>query len=265
MAKTNPVNPQVLLATAENLPFHDRPRFVAGLSKTHRSALRNYLDQLTNISRRSVDVGSQQSERVALLMQVDQLDPPRLATPSLARRKGTRGKTLAAATGIVLLTVLIVAAITTNQSNQRASSTSPVSSAHTPIWLDSSRSASRGSPSSVSGYQLGGLDALKADIDADQAQLRSQESRLQSIKSDVDHFHSLLSTYKSEIDHYESDARMGLSVDQSVYQTAIDTYNGYVRRFNNRLEDYNSLHAQYEALLVTTNNLIDQYNARLGR
>jgi len=117
-----------------------------------------------------------------------------------------------------------------------------------------------GSPPRAIGSQLP-AGSLQSQIDAGRAELRSLESRLRSMKSDLDLLEGELSGYKAEIERQESNARLGLFVNEYGYRAALNSYNALVPQYNLQLQTYNSRYTEYQRVLNRTNQLIDQYNA----
>jgi len=272
MTNTSTISPSGLLETVESLPFPDRLRYTAGLSATQRRALRNLLDDLTSAPPGASEGGGCQTERLALMMGLDgleQTDRDTGGTSPVQMRKGTNKVAVGAlAVGVV---GAVIAVSAKNRSNSHSDNEAPVTAADfSPPYLPAPSGPTTSSnpyadpntsssPGPIGGELRGG--SLQSEIDAGRAELRLLESRLRSMKTDLDLLEGELSGYKAEIERQESNARLGLYVNEYGYRAALNSYNALVPQYNLQLQTYNSRYTEYQRVLNRTNQLIDQYNA----
>jgi hypothetical protein len=253
MTDKSTIGPSALLATVESLPFPERLKYVARVPASQRHALKAHLDQLTNIPSNGSETSTHRSERLALMMGLDRLeeqDPRAAARSPVDGKKGT-SKVAVGALGVGV--VVAVIAVSTN-THSRGTITYDPQNPYAPP------------PASLpSGVRQLNDSRLQSEIDAGRAELRSLESRLRSLKSDLDLLETQLSSYKAEINREESNARLGLYVNEYGYRAAVNNYNALVPQYNLQLQTYNSRYAEYDRVLNRTNQLVDQYNAGLRR
>jgi chromosome segregation ATPase len=80
------------------------------------------------------------------------------------------------------------------------------------------------------------------------------------MKSQLDSLSSRLGSFKQEIDGYKNQARMGLRVDESAYQRAIDNHNRLVEEYNALLENGRQKAAEYDREINSVNEMVRRYN-----
>lgn len=101
---------------------------------------------------------------------------------------------------------------------------------------------------------------LSSRIDAAKLRVRSLESDIQRMDSELDSLTSRLQRYKREVDRYESRVRSGANVNQYQYQQAIDNHNRLVKEYNALLAERNRKHERYEQELESVNDMVKRYN-----
>jgi len=262
MSDTSTIGPSALLGTVESLPFPERLKYVARVPGSQRRALRAHLDQLTNIPLDGSEASRHQSERLALMMGLDGLeqeDPGTSAGSPVEATKGTSKMGVGALGVGVVVAVIAVSGNTHSNASRSYDAPAPGRS------VTASNPYASPSTSSPPGTGQPTSSWLQSEIDAGRADLRSLESRLRSTKTDLDLLETQLSTYKAEIDREESNARLGLYVNDYGYRAALNNYNALVPQYNLQLQTYNSRYAEYQRVLNRTNQLVDQYNAGLRR
>jgi len=104
----------------------------------------------------------------------------------------------------------------------------------------------------IGGELRGG--SLQSEIDTGRAELRLLESRLRSMKTDLDLLEGELSGYKAEIERQESNARLGLYVNEYGYRAALNSYNALVPQYNLQFADLQLRYTEYQRVLNRTNS-----------
>ena len=79
--------------------------------------------------------------------------------------------------------------------------------------------------------------------------------------SDLESLSSRIARYKQEIEGYERRLRLGLEVNNSLYQQALDNHNALVRQHNSLLIDREAKHAIYSREIDSVNDMVRRYNS----
>jgi len=67
--------------------------------------------------------------------------------------------------------------------------------------------------------------------------------------------------HKQEIEGYENQARLGLNVNRSLYQQALDNHNALVGQYNTFLIDRNAKYAEYSREIDSVNDMVRRFNS----
>jgi hypothetical protein len=79
--------------------------------------------------------------------------------------------------------------------------------------------------------------------------------------SSLESLSSWISRYKQEIDGYERQTRLGLNVDRSLYQQALDKHNALVREHNALLLEREARYAEYSREIDSVNDMVRRFNS----
>ncbi len=109
------------------------------------------------------------------------------------------------------------------------------------------------------------LGALKENIESGRSQIPILEAKLKSMKLDIDNLKKEMGHYKMNIDHQESQARLGLLVNDYNYKQDIQEYNLLVEEHNKLLSEGKSIFDKYQKLINHDNFLVEKYNTLLER
>ena len=186
-----------------------------------------------------------------------------------------RGDRLAQVLALLLVAVLAYA-VFSNSTNSarptyRAESPGPSTSytqqapAYSSAPVSESRSPDSYQEASPPSGQQQSLQLMRLAIDQGKAQVRQLESQLTVMDSELNSMSSRLKSSKLDIELMESNASAGLSVDESMYRTAIEEHNLEVDRYNRKLAERRNLYGRYETLLGVVNRQVDEYNAMIRR
>jgi len=104
-------------------------------------------------------------------------------------------------------------------------------------------------------------DELKSEIVSNKATLDQLESNLKEAKSNMESLDAELNSDKASIDRMEQDNKLGLDVNESVYESIRHRYNSNVNIYNGLVRSYNEKRVRYKQLLAETNDKIAQFNS----
>src|ERR1041384_495879 len=258
MTSTSTSGASGLLGTVESLPFPERLKYVTRVPASQRRALRVLLDELTNAPSDGAEGSRHQSERLALMMALDRLEQEDPEAPARSAVQGKKGTSKVAMGALGVGVVVVVIAVS---ANTHSSGSTNYNAPFTAADFDTSAPPVTASNPYTSQSRPPNAGSLQPEIDAGRVELRSLESELRTLKSDLDLLETQLSSYKADIDREESNARLGLYVNEYGYRAALNSYNTLVPQYNLQLQTYNSRYAEYQRVLIRTNQLIDEYNA----
>jgi hypothetical protein len=71
---------------------------------------------------------------------------------------------------------------------------------------------------------------------------------------------SQISRYKQEIDGYERQAQLGVNVNRSLYQQALDNHNALVGQHNTLLIHREAKYAEYSREIDSVNDMVRRFN-----
>jgi hypothetical protein len=111
---------------------------------------------------------------------------------------------------------------------------------------------------SRSGYTY---SALSMQIESGKARAKSMESEVGRMDSDLESLSSRIDRYKQEIEGYERQTRLGLDVNRSLYQQALDNHNALVKQHNALLLDREAKYAEYSRQIDSVNEMVRRYNS----
>ena len=154
----------------------------------------------------------------------------------------------------------------TSSTSTSSSYTPPTQSWDTPSPASATSGSTGQAPAPTSASPSSAYQRqLASEIEAGKIRLRQLESDVQSEEQELKGLESEIAMYKSEIEGYESTSRLGGEVDQTAYQSAIDTHNSRVEMYNTRLSRYRTAVAEYNGQLEIVNTTVAQYNRGLNR
>ena len=102
---------------------------------------------------------------------------------------------------------------------------------------------------------------LKSEVQSNKATLDQLESELKEAKSNMESLDGELNSDKASIDRMEQDNKLGLDVNESVYESTRHRYNSNVNIYNGWVRSYNEKRVRYKQLLAETNDKIAQLNS----
>ena len=105
------------------------------------------------------------------------------------------------------------------------------------------------------------LTQLKAAIDSGRVQIRSLESTITNLDSEIERLHGQLTSFNVEIERMEANARSGIEADDVLYKSTIARHNALVPHYNEALEERRQFYSQYEAALAEDRRLVADYNS----
>lgn len=189
--------------------------------------------------------------------------PANVGTPIRPASSSRPTKSGWAAIGIVAF--IVVAAVSKGcndspapQSPSSSTYTSPSSAYTSPAGADQSTGTdTQYAPNSYasSTQQLNReIEANRARIAVLEMDLRSDDSRLESLKGEID-------TDRTRLEQMKRDNELGLEVDETEYDRIRRRYNNNIDDYNSLIPTRNSTLTEYRQLLQKTNAEIDRYNA----
>jgi hypothetical protein len=105
------------------------------------------------------------------------------------------------------------------------------------------------------------LAQAKAAIDSGRVQIRSLEAEIRNRDLDISMLEREISSFKAQIDEMETNARLGIEVDDDVYRRAVASHNALVPRYNQAVADRRFYYSLYETALFTDRSLVAEYNS----
>ena len=87
------------------------------------------------------------------------------------------------------------------------------------------------------------------------------ESEIARMDSNLESLSSQISRHKQEIEEYERQARLGIDVDRSLYQQALDSHNTLVGQYNSLLAERKAKYAEYSREINSVNDMVRRYNS----
>lgn len=108
------------------------------------------------------------------------------------------------------------------------------------------------------------ISSLKQEIENGRIEIETKESRINSLKANIDSEQYQINQLKNEIDQMESDARLGLNVNEYTYKSQVQQHNDLVNSYNDELLQYKREYADYEQQLAETNAKIRRLNQMVG-
>ena len=102
---------------------------------------------------------------------------------------------------------------------------------------------------------------LSSRIDSGKARAKMLESEITRMDSDLESLSSRIIRHKQEIEGYENQARLGLNVNRSLYQQALDNHNALVGQYNTFLIDRNAKYAEYSREIDSVNDMVRRFNS----
>ena len=105
---------------------------------------------------------------------------------------------------------------------------------------------------------------LEKEIETMKTKLKSIESELTTMDNQLESLSQNIRQLKQAIDRYELSASAGGSVNENLYNQAIDQHNAYVNQYNALLGKRQQKYREYEMELAVINNKIDTYNRMLN-
>jgi hypothetical protein len=106
-----------------------------------------------------------------------------------------------------------------------------------------------------------GNSGLSSRIESGKARANSMESEIARMDSNLESLSSQISRYKREIEGYERQSRLGIDVDRSLYQQALDSHNTLVGQYNSLLAERKAKYAEYSREIDSVNDMVRRYNS----
>lgn len=105
---------------------------------------------------------------------------------------------------------------------------------------------------------------LEKEIEVMKTKLKNIESELTTMNNELETLSNNISQLKQAIDRYELSAAAGGSVNEILYNQAIDQHNAYVDQYNKLLGERQQKYSEYKMELAIVNNKINTYNQMLN-
>jgi len=102
---------------------------------------------------------------------------------------------------------------------------------------------------------------LAAKIESGKARVKLLEGAIEGMDSTLESLSTRISRYKQEIEGYEHQSRLGLNVNRSLYQRALDSHNTLVDQYNAMLTQRNAKYAEYTREIEAVNDMVRRYNS----
>ena len=154
---------------------------------------------------------------------------------------------------IAILILLIAVSSGVNQTEPSVSTSSPAEPA-VPVTTGQSQTLQRASPSSTN------ESSLSKQIDAGKEKASKMETELNSLEAQLNALSNHMNPLKVILDDYKNKVEAGETVDQSDYQSQLDSYNSLVDQYNALLPTYKAKHAEYSQQIDQVNQMVRQYN-----
>jgi chromosome segregation ATPase len=106
-----------------------------------------------------------------------------------------------------------------------------------------------------------GYSGVSSRIETGKASAKALEPEIEKMDSSLESLSSWISRYKQEIDGYERQTRLGLNVDRSLYQQALDKHNALVREHNALLLEREARYAEYSREIDSVNDMVRRFNS----
>lgn len=108
------------------------------------------------------------------------------------------------------------------------------------------------------------ISSLKQEIENGRIEIEAKESRIKTLKANMDSERDQIEQLKNETNQMENDARLGLDVNEYTYKSRIQQHNDLVNSHNNELLQYNREYDEYEQQLAEINAKIKRLNQMVG-
>lgn len=102
--------------------------------------------------------------------------------------------------------------------------------------------------------------ALAQKIENAKMKLKTMESELLLLQSNLESYDNKIKILKEAIDGAERKLRLGLDINEFTYKNDIDEYNNLVKKFNATLLTFQAKHKEYTLFKDATNQDIIKYN-----
>ena len=102
---------------------------------------------------------------------------------------------------------------------------------------------------------------LASRIESGKARAKVLEGEIERMDSTLESLSTRIARYKQEIEGYERQARLGLNVNRSLYQQALDNHNTLVNQHNVLLPQRNVKYAEYSREIDAVNDMVRRYNS----
>ncbi len=109
------------------------------------------------------------------------------------------------------------------------------------------------------------INSLRSKIETGRSQINKLELELKTMTANMEGLKRKIDNYKTVLEHQEQQARLGLNIDEYLYQINLDEHNRLVREFNNTLSTYNATFAKYEKMVDQDKFMVKQHNELLKR
>jgi hypothetical protein len=162
---------------------------------------------------------------------------------------------LAVSIGIVIFIIASAMLDSREHSTGRVASQSTTSYSTTPMY-----SLPGGPSTSASRVSGTGSSSLSSQIEEGRRFVRTLESQIAQMDSDLEALSVRIRRHKGEVDNFERRARLDLDVDRSLYQQAIDNYNRLVTQYNTQVNDRKQMYLAYKLKIDSVNEMVRQYN-----